>query len=137
MEHKINIVESALNDLAEALGDTPIIYMRKRATIRKRLKDAAVDASDFSFESDHNDKRWPIDKEGDMSDRIINLESQVSQLRVDMAEVKTKVTHIESNMLTKGQAATSALIAVLSILAGGWWVVQQYLAPILQATGTS
>ena len=137
MEHKINIVESALNDLAEAFGDASVVYMSKRSTIKKRLKAAAVDHSDFSLESDHNHRRHSHDKEGDMSDRIINLESQVSQLRVDMAEVKTKVTHIESSMLTKGQAATSALIAVLSILAGGWWVVQQYLAPILQATGTN
>ncbi|KJZ11112.1 hypothetical protein TW86_13445 [Halomonas sp. S2151] len=72
-----------------------------------------------------------------MSTRIFNLESQVSDLRVDVAQVKEKVANIERSMLTKGRAAVIALGVVVAIFGGGWWVVQQYLAPILTASGAS
>jgi hypothetical protein len=34
-------------------------------------------------------------------------------------------------MLTKGQMAIYTLVAGIAVFAAGWWVVQQYLAPLV------
>lgn len=136
MEQKLNLVESALSELADAFGEEIPANASKKSRIRRRLVAASFDDSDFLTDAGHNHSRHSHDREGDMSDRIVNLESQVSQLRVDMAEVKTKVSHIETTMLTKGRAATIALGVVVSVFLGGWWIVQQYLSPILASTGS-
>ncbi|MFJ5538579.1 hypothetical protein [Vreelandella titanicae] len=137
MEQKLNLVDSALSELANAFGEEVPTSASKKTRIRRRLVAASFDDSDFLADAAHNHSRHSHDEEGDMSERITNLESQVSQLRVDMAEVKTKVSYIEKTMLTKGRAAVIALGVVVSVFVGGWWIVQQYLSPILTTIGAT
>ncbi len=68
-------------------------------------------------------------------DRILQLERDVTDLRVSVGKIETRLDSMEKNMLTKGQAATYLLIAGIAVFGAGWWVVQQYLAPLLQAAG--
>lgn len=75
---------------------------------------------------------------GDMTTRIINLERDMTDIKVSIARVETRLAHIETNMVTKGQMAVWALIAIITVgssfLGGLAWLVQQYLAPILAKT---
>ena len=68
---------------------------------------------------------------GDMNTRITNLERDMTEVKVSLGKVETRLGHIDANMLTKGRAAVLALSAGIAVFAGGWWIVQQYLAPIL------
>lgn len=70
---------------------------------------------------------------GEMDGRIRALESGMTDVKVALGKIETRLDFIERNMVTKGQLAIYALLTVLSIAAGGWWIVQQYLAPILRA----
>ncbi|WP_193557145.1 hypothetical protein [Pseudomonas rhizoryzae] len=70
---------------------------------------------------------------GEMDGRIRALESGMTDVKVALGKIETRLDFIERNMITKGQLAIYALLTVLSIAAGGWWIVQQYLAPILRA----
>ncbi|HCF6594065.1 TPA: hypothetical protein NII76_006072 [Pseudomonas aeruginosa] len=71
--------------------------------------------------------------------RIINLERDMTDVKVALGKVETRLEGIEARMVTKGQMAIWALSSLLvvggSFLAAVWWVVQQYLAPILAAIG--
>ena len=81
--------------------------------------------------SDSNSK-VPGSGGGDgMDTRIINLERDVSDVKVAIGKVETRLENIEKTVLTKGQAAIYLLITGIAIFGAGWWVVQQYLAPIL------
>lgn len=71
----------------------------------------------------------------DMERRVERLESITDDLRMGMVRVESRLDNIEKNMLTRAQAAIAALVAVLAVLGGGWWIVQQYLSPILQGVG--
>ncbi|WP_010226240.1 hypothetical protein [Pseudomonas donghuensis] len=69
---------------------------------------------------------------GDAVDtRIINLERDVTDAKIALAKVETRLENIEKTMLTKGQTAVYALIAGIAVFGAGWWVVQQYLAPLV------
>ena len=68
---------------------------------------------------------------GDMNTRITNLERDMTEVKVSLGKVETRLGHIDENMLTKGRAAVLALSAGIAIFAGGWWIVQQYLAPLV------
>jgi len=68
---------------------------------------------------------------GNMETRIINLERDMTDVKVALGKVETRLESIEKTMLTKGQTAVYALIAGMAVFAGGWWVVQQYLAPLV------
>ncbi|MBO2578161.1 hypothetical protein [Shewanella algae] len=74
---------------------------------------------------------------GGMESRIIRLEDNVTDIKVSAGKIETRLDNIEKNMLTKGMAAIYALtslLAVASALAGStWWIVQQYLGPILKS----
>lgn len=70
---------------------------------------------------------------GDMDGRIQALENGMTDVKVALGKIETRLDHIERNMVTKGQLSLYALLAVLAVLGGGWWIVQQYLSPILQA----
>ena len=70
-----------------------------------------------------------------MERRVERLESITDDLRMGMVRVESRLDNIEKNMLTRAQAAIAALVAVLAVLGGGWWIVQQYLSPILQGVG--
>lgn len=67
--------------------------------------------------------------------RIINLERDMTDVKVAIGKVETRLENIEKNMVTKGQLAVYALLGLMAMVGGGWWVVQQYLAPILSAIG--
>lgn len=89
-----------------------------------------------------------------MEARVAKLESHVEYIRADIAELKSAVKsissemvelkigavsmdarlkNIEQHMVTKGQLALYALGTMITICGGGWWIIQQYLAPILRA----
>ncbi|KRV72654.1 hypothetical protein AO738_03925 [Pseudomonas citronellolis] len=74
-----------------------------------------------------------------MDTRIINLERDMTDVKVALGKVETRLEGIEARMVTKGQMAIWALSSLLvvggSFFAAVWWVVQQYLAPILSAIG--
>lgn len=70
---------------------------------------------------------------GEMDGRIRALESGMTDVKVALGKIETRLDFIERNMVTKGHLAIYALLTVLSVAAGGWWIVQQYLAPILRA----
>lgn len=75
---------------------------------------------------------------GEMSKQLERLETQFDSLNTSVTEIKvaigkidTRIEGLDKNVVTKGQAATWALGGALAIFGAGWWVVQQYLAPIL------
>jgi len=72
-----------------------------------------------------------------MDSRISNLEQNMTDSKVSLGRMEVRLGHIEENMLTKGRAAVYALASLIAVgtavLGGGWWVVQQYLSPILAA----
>lgn len=63
--------------------------------------------------------------------RIINLERDMTDVKVALGKVETRLENIENTMLTKGQMAVYALLGAMGVIGGSWWVIQQYLAPIL------
>lgn len=67
----------------------------------------------------------------DMQTRITNLERDMTDVKVALGKVETRLETIEKTMLTKGQTAVYALIAGIAVFGAGWWIVQQYLAPLV------
>ncbi|MEO8641884.1 hypothetical protein [Pseudomonas sp.] len=67
----------------------------------------------------------------DMNTRITNLERDMTEVKVSLGKIETRLGYIETNMLTKGYAAILALVVGLGVFGGGWWIVQQYLAPLV------
>lgn len=63
--------------------------------------------------------------------RIRDLEQSMTDVKVSLARTETKLGNIESNMFTKAQASRYAVVMLLAVLGGGWWLVQQFLAPIV------
>lgn len=72
---------------------------------------------------------------GGMDDRLRDLERDMTDMKVAVGKIETRLQGIEQNMLTKGQMAIYALLAGIGVFGAGWWIVQQYLSPIL--TGIS
>ncbi|WP_372438232.1 hypothetical protein ACCM60_14145 [Pseudomonas chlororaphis subsp. aureofaciens] len=74
---------------------------------------------------------------GDMDGRLRALESGMTDVKVSLGKIETRLDHIEKNMVTKGQIALWALFGLLAVggstVGGIWWMVQQYLAPILKS----
>lgn len=64
---------------------------------------------------------------------ISELKSDVKAISSDLVALKIQVAHLDKHMVTKAQLASYALLTLLPVLGGGWWIVQQYLAPILKA----
>jgi hypothetical protein len=69
---------------------------------------------------------------GNMGARLANLERDVTEIKVSMGKIETRIARIESDMLTKGFAAVVAVGVMITIVGGAWWIVQQYLAPLIQ-----
>lgn len=59
----------------------------------------------------------------------------MTDVKVAIGKVETRLENIERNMVTKGQLAVYALLGLMAMVGAGWWVVQQYLAPILSEIG--
>ncbi|AWT29854.1 hypothetical protein FEM13_31960 [Pseudomonas aeruginosa] len=74
-----------------------------------------------------------------MNTRIINLERDMTDVKVAVGKIETRLESIEKHMVTKGQMAVWALSAMLvvggSFVGAIWWMAQQYLAPILSEIG--
>jgi len=66
-----------------------------------------------------------------MQTRIINLERDMTDIKVALGKVETRLENIEKTMLTKGQTAVYSLLAGMAVFGAGWWIVQQYLAPLV------
>lgn len=74
----------------------------------------------------------------DMSERISRLETQMDRLQSEVTDLRIGVARIDErlgHMPTSAAMLTYFGVALVAILAGAWWVVQQYLAPILAAAG--
>lgn len=83
--------------------------------------------------SGHNGGSGSSGGDGVDDTRIINLEHDMTDVKVALGKVETRLSHIEQTMLTKGQTAVYALLAGIAVFGAGWWVVQQYLAPLVAA----
>jgi hypothetical protein len=72
-----------------------------------------------------------------MDGRIRALESGMTDVKVSLGKIETRLDHIEKNMVTKGQMAIWALLGLVTFVGttgtGAWWIAQQYLSPILKA----
>lgn len=73
------------------------------------------------------------DDGGNMESRVARLEENVTDIKVSVGKIETRLDYIEKNMFTKGMAAAYALVGIIAVFSAGWWVVQQYLSPILHA----
>lgn len=74
----------------------------------------------------------------EMSKQLERLETQfdtltasVTDIRVNIGKIDARLESIEKNAITRGQAAVFALLVGIGVFGGGWWIVQQYLAPLL------
>jgi len=72
-------------------------------------------------------------RDGDPDGRIPALESGMTEVKVSLGKIEVRLDHIEQNMVTRGQLSIYAMVATLAVFGGGWWIIQQYLAPILKA----
>lgn len=74
---------------------------------------------------------------GDMDARLRALESGMTDVKVSLGKIETRLDQIEKYMVTKGQIALWALLGLLAVggstVGGVWWMAQQYLAPILKS----
>ncbi|WP_110599777.1 hypothetical protein [Salinicola lusitanus] len=83
----------------------------------------------------------------DIERRVGNLESDVSEIKVTLARIESRFDVIDAKLDTfvTWKSAfigltviTLGLLGVIGTVVGAaWWMVQQYLAPILQATGNA
>ena len=90
----------------------------------------ALDRHDRNLKDIHNPVGGPPGG-GDLDTRLTNLERDMTDVKVAIGKVETRIEHIETHMLTKGQTAAYALVAGIAVFGAGWWVVQQYLAPLV------
>lgn len=66
-----------------------------------------------------------------MKDRLTNLENGITDIKVSLGRIETKL----DNCVSKAQLYAYGFIGALGVIGAGWWVIQQYLSPILQAAG--
>lgn len=63
------------------------------------------------------------------------VQGDLSVLKTQSAVLIERTEHVQNHMVTKGQLSTYALIGLFTVagsaLGTAWWIVQQYLAPIL------
>jgi len=64
---------------------------------------------------------------GEMRQAMVKVADEVSAARVELATIKERLEH----MPTKLSMWTAVAAIVLPVGAGLWWIVQQYLGPLL------
>lgn len=69
----------------------------------------------------------------DLRDDVKSIATDIVSLKLSSSAADAKLDSIDKHMVTKGQLSLYALLTILPVLGGGWWIVQQYLAPILKA----
>lgn len=73
-----------------------------------------------------------IDRLNSAVDRI---DSDITAIKVSVGKIETHLSHIDSSMATKLWVMTGAVVVLLAVVGGFWWIAQQYLTPILQHVG--
>lgn len=68
---------------------------------------------------------------GEITHLMKVIQGDVNVMKTQSAVLIERTDTIKANMVTKGQLSIYALLTVLAICGGAWWMVQQYLAPIL------
>lgn len=69
--------------------------------------------------------------DGDMEDllrRVGNLEQSGTQIRERLSTIEERLSHTA----TKAWVMGGAIVVLIAILGGFWWMAQQYLGPILR-----
>lgn len=61
------------------------------------------------------------------------IQGDVSVLKTQSAVLLERTAHLEKNMVTQAQLATYAAVVLVTVVGGAWWVIQQYLAPLIAA----
>ena len=106
--------------------------MKVPSDVDVRLLQAQYDrvSIELAHERKRNGGHEPPGGNG-LDTRIMNLERDMVDTKVALAKVETRLENIEKTMLTKGQTAAYALLTGIAVFGAGWWVVQQYLAPLV------
>lgn len=76
--------------------------------------------------------------DGNMEARVDRLERVVERCEADLTAIKVSLAKIETrldNVATKTWVMAGAIAVLVAMVGGFWWIAQQYLAPILAASG--
>lgn len=68
---------------------------------------------------------------GELKASVNTLSEGVGTLNTQMATLLERTESIKQSMVTKAQLAIYAVATLITIVGAGWWLVQQYLSPIL------
>ncbi len=71
--------------------------------------------------------------EGDVLQRLGQVERSLADIRSDVAGIKERLGH----MPTKAWVLAGVITVLLAIGGAAWWIVQQLLAPLLAAVGNA
>lgn len=76
--------------------------------------------------------------DGGMDPRVDRIERVVDRIDGDLTAIKVSIGKIETrldNVATKTWVMGGAIAVLVTLIGGFWWIAQQYLAPILAASG--
>jgi len=134
MDRHLNLTDLGLDELKRNLEGVAELSVRsRREAISSRVRSLGVGGRrDNAAPDPHNTGHEQPDEEADMQERLAEVERNVSDVKATLARIEVKV----DNCVTKAQLASYAFLGVLGVLGAGWWVVQQYLSPILQSVGS-
>lgn len=67
----------------------------------------------------------------DLATRVGRLEGAVMKMSGDIGSIQAEMKHVA----TKTWVLGGVVAVMLTVAAAGWWMVQQYLGPILRGLG--